>query len=223
MQQHTDKVFDRDLQKLKEHILKMGSLVEEMIARSVLALERHDSHLARDIISEDKEVDNLEMEIDDLCLRILALYQPAAVDLRFVAVGMKISTDLERMGDLAVNISRQVLDLNQTPPFINHIELTKLARKSQNMVKGALDAFVARDVAKAKSVCEADDEVDALDHENFDELVKIMQNDPNTVPRSVRLLLISRQLERIADHATNVAEEVTFFVKGLDMRHRHDE
>ncbi len=223
MPEHTDKVFEADLQELKELILKMGSLVENMIARSIQALEKRDINMARDIISEDKQVDQLEMNIDDICLRILALHQPAAGDLRFVAVGMKISTDLERMGDLAVNICRQVVDLNKEG-LSEHlpgqpVNLSELAKKSQDMVHAALDAFVARDVAKAKSICESDDEVDQLDYQNFDNLVKATEQNAQEARRNMRLIIISRQLERIADHATNVAEEVSFLVKGLDMRH----
>ncbi|MCP5468773.1 MAG: phosphate signaling complex protein PhoU [Deltaproteobacteria bacterium] len=223
MPEHTDKVFEKDLHALKELILKMGSLVETMIARSIQALEKRDLNLARDIIQEDKKVDQLEMNIDDLCLRILALHQPAAIDLRFVAVGMKISTDLERMGDLAVNICRQVIDLNQEGlqgmPGGVHFDLSELAKKSQNMVHQALDAFVAKDAVKAKNICESDDEVDKLDYQNFESLIKATQANAQDARRNMRIIIISRQLERIADHATNVAEEVLFLVKGQDIRH----
>ena len=219
MPKHTDRNFAQDLNDLKESILKMGSLVETMIARSINSLTTRNSHEAREVIAEDPQVNRLEMEIDDLCLKILALHQPAAVDLRFVAFGMKVSTDLERMGDLAVNICEQVLKLNQEEPLKPYIDLPEMAKKSQAMVKGALDAFVARDAVKAKAICESDDEVDQLDWKIYGELVELMQQKPEAISRAVRLISISRQLERIADHATNVGEEVSFLVKGEDIRH----
>ena len=219
MPKHTDRNFAQDLRDLKDKILKMGALVETMIARSITSLVERDSNLAREVIHQDKEVDALEMEIDDACLRILALHQPAAVDLRFVAVGMKISTDLERMGDLAVNICEEVLVLNQWEPLKPYIDLPEMAKKSQAMVKGALQAFIDRDAARAKGVCESDDEVDNLEVKIKEDLTQIMQEKQDAVPRGIRLMMIARQLERIGDHATNVAEEVNFLVKGEDIRH----
>jgi phosphate transport system protein len=219
MPQHTDKNFAQDLHDLKEWILKMGSLVEGMVARSIDALVKRDSNLARQVIDEDQEVDRLEMEIDNLCLKILALHQPAAVDLRFVAVGMKISTDLERTGDLAVNICEQVLELNKIEPLKPYIDLPVMAEKSQAMLRGALQSFIDRDPSRAKAICESDDEVDLLNIKIQKDLLDIMAQKPEGVERGVRLIVIARQLERVADHATNVAEEVTFLVKGEDMRH----
>ncbi|MDX1386087.1 MAG: phosphate signaling complex protein PhoU [bacterium] len=219
MPKHTDRNFAQDLHDLKDKILKMGALVETMIARSITSLVERDSNLAREVIHQDKEVDALEMEIDDACLRILALHQPAAVDLRFVAVGMKISTDLERMGDLAVNICEEVLVLNQWEPLKPYIDLPEMAKKSQAMVKGALQAFIDRDAARAKGVCESDDEVDNLEVKIKEDLTQIMQEKQDAVPRGIRLMMIARQLERIGDHATNVAEEVNFLVEGEDIRH----
>ncbi len=219
MPRHTDINFAQDLKDLKETILKMGSLVESMITRSIHSLMKRDSNAAREVINEDKEVNRLEMEIDEICLRILALHQPAAVDLRFVAVGMKISTDLERMGDLAVNICEQVLELNKEEPLKPYVDLPDMAEKSQKMVKGALDAFIDRDAAKAKAICESDDEVDRLQEKIFNELIQMMSEDTRAAGRGVRLIIVARQLERIGDHATNVAEEVNFLVKGQDIRH----
>ncbi|MGH9896932.1 MAG: phosphate signaling complex protein PhoU [bacterium] len=152
---------------------------------------------------------------------MLALHQPTASDLRSVAVGLKISTDLERMGDLAVNICEQTLDLNKEEPLKTFVDLPKMAAKSQLMVKEALDALVQRDVLVTKRICEADDEVDALRDEIFREMVGLMQQKPETITRAVRIIIIARQLERIADHATNIAEEVNFLVKGEDIRHGH--
>lgn len=217
---HTDKNFEEELTRLKNSILKMGGLVETMITRSMNALVKRDTNLAREVIAQDTEVNQLEMEIDDSCLRVLALHQPTAVDLRFVAVGLKISTDLERMGDLAVNISEQAVELNKEPPLKAYIDLPKMAAKSQEMVKRALDAFVDRDAERAKKICEEDDVVDNYGDSLFNELLEIMQQRPDAVQRGMRLIIVSRQLERIADHATNIAEEVNFMVRGEDIRHR---
>jgi phosphate transport system protein len=219
MPEHTDKNFANDLASLKASILKMGNLVESMIARSIDALLKRDSNLAKKVLGEDVDVNRLEIEIDNLCLKILALHQPTAVDLRFVAVGLKISTDLERMGDLAVNICEHVLELNKEAPLKPYIDLPIMAEKSQKMVHDALDAFIERNAAKARAICEADDEVDHLQDKIFVELVEIMQQKPEASSRAVRLILVARQLERVADHATNVAEEVNFLVKGEDIRH----
>jgi phosphate transport system protein len=219
MPQHTDKNFAQDLHDLKEGILKMGSTVEAMVSHSIESLVKRDSNLARQVIAQDSEVDGFEMEIDNLCLKILALHQPAAVDLRFVAVGMKISTDLERTGDLAVNICEQVLELNKIDPLKPYIDLPIMAEKSQTMLRGALQAFIDRDATRAKMICESDDEVDLLNLKIQQELLDIMAKKPEGVERGVRLIVIARQLERVADHATNVAEEVTFLVKGEDTRH----
>lgn len=217
---HTDKNFDEELIRLKNLILKMGGLVESMMTRAMNSLVKRDSNLAREVISEDTEVNRLEMEIDDLCLKVLALHQPTAGDLRFVAVGLKISTDLERMGDLAVNISEQTLELNKEPPLKPYIDLPKMAEKSQEMVRLALDAFVDRDAERAKKILEEDDVVDNYGDNLFAELMEIMKNHPESVTRGMRLIIVSRQLERIADHATNIAEEVNFMVRGEDIRHR---
>jgi len=219
MPKHTDRNFAQDLHQLKDDILKMGSKVEIMIAQSVNALIKRDSNIARQVIQEDQEIDRFEMDIDDLCLKILALHQPAAIDLRFVAVGMKISTDLERMGDLAANICEQVLELNQEEPLKPYLDLPVLAKKSQAMVNGALQAFIDRDTTKAKNVCESDDEVDDLEKKIQEDITGIIKTKPEGIERGIRLILVARHLERIGDHATNVAEEVNFLVKGEDIRH----
>jgi phosphate transport system protein len=218
-EQHTDKQFDEDLKGLKEDILKMGGLAEEMVAVSMKALVERDSNLAGKIMKRDPEVNQLEMAIDDRCIKLLALRQPAASDLRFIIIGLKISKDLERMGDLAVDIAQQALELNKEPQLKPYVTLPQIAAKAQQMVKRALDAFVKQDAEAAQRVCEADDEVDELKDLIFQELVEFMRKDPNAVSRSLRLILVSRHLERVADHATNIAEEVIFMVKGKDIRH----
>lgn len=217
--QHTDKQYDEELRQLKEKILEAGGIVEEMITRSMRSLTERDSKGAEEVIRRDFEVNRLELEIDDLCVRLLALRQPAASDLRFITVGLRASKDLERMGDLAVNISEQAIALNRVPQLKPYADLPQMAVKAQAMVQQALDAFVKRDVEQAQRVCEMDDEVDSFEHQIFLELIEMMGKDPKAVERGTRLILVSQQLERIADHATNIAEEVIFMVQGRDIRH----
>lgn len=219
MAEHTDKKYEQDLRRLKEEILKMGGTVEEMIARSMKALVERNSNIAQDVIRMDPEVNNLEMKIDALCLQLLALRQPAASDLRFITIGLRASKDLERMGDLAVNISEQSIELNKESQLKPYVDLPQMSAKAQQMVKDALDAFVRRDADLARRVCEVDDEVDSLNDRVFQDLVGLMQKDPEAASRGTRLILVSRHLERIADHATNIAEEVIFMVQGKDIRH----
>jgi phosphate transport system protein len=219
MNEHTDKKYEEELKHLKEAILKMGGIVEEMIARSMKALVERDSKLAAEVIKKDPEVNSLEMDIDDACLQLLALRQPAASDLRFITIGLRISKDLERMGDLSVNICEQALELNKEPQLKPYIDLPLMGEKAQEMVKKTLDAFVRKDAVLADQVCKMDDEVDSLNDRVFLELVRFMQKDASAASRGTRLILVSRQLERIADHATNIAEEVVFMVHGKDIRH----
>lgn len=220
MTTHTDKQYEQELQQLKEEILKTGAIVEEMIALCMKALVDRDSNIAQEVLRKDPEVNRLEMKIDDLCLQLLALRQPAGPDLRSVAIGLRASKDLERIGDLAVNIAEQALELNKVPQLKPYIDLPKMALSAQNMMKTALDAFVRHDADLAQEVCGMDDEVDLLNDKVFDELVTLMENDSSAVSRATRLILVSRHLERIADHATNIAEEVIFMVKGKDIRHQ---
>jgi len=217
---HTDKRFDEDLGRLKEAILKTGTLVEEMIASSMQSLVARDADRIKDVIEQEKEVNRMELEIDDLCHRLLALHQPAASDLRFIMIGLRASKDLERIGDLAVNVADQAKEVNREAPLKPYVDLPRMAEKSQKMVKDALDAFVKKDSKLAQGVCLMDDEVDTLNDKLYEELVSIMAHNPGAVTRGVRLILVARHLERIADHATNVAEEVIFMVEGRDIRHR---
>lgn len=216
---HTDKKYEEELTQLKECILKMGGLVENMITLSMKALVQRESVTAREVLEKDREVNRLEMEVDDFCLKLLALRQPAASDLRFITIGLKASKDLERMGDLAVNIAEKALELNEEAQLKPYVDLPRMADKAEQMVKNALDAFVKRDVALAQQVCEIDDQVDHLNDLVFQELVGLMQKDPSAASRGTRLILVARHLERIADHATNIAEEVIFMVQGKDIRH----
>ncbi len=219
MNLHTDRQYEEELRSLKEQILEAGGIVEEMITRAMRALTERDSKMAEEVIRRDFEVNRLELDIDDLCVKLLALRQPAASDLRFITIGLRASKDLERMGDLAVNIAEQALALNKEPQLKPYADLPRMAMKAEDMVKNALDAFVKRDADLAQKVCEMDDEVDNLDDNIFEELVDLMEKDSKAVERGTRLILVSRQLERIADHATNIAEEVIFMVQGRDIRH----
>lgn len=219
MTSHADKQYEQELKNLKNLILKMGGIVEEMVAKSVQSLVDRDSRMAEETISRDKEVNVLEMEIDEACIEMLALRQPAASDLRFITIGLKISKDLERMGDLAVNISERVVEINQEPLLKPYEDIPLMAHQAQTMVKRSLDAFVKRDVAEAQKICEMDDLVDEAKKRIFAELVAMMEKDPQSVSRATRLISISYNLERVADHATNIAEEVIYMVQGRDIRH----
>ena len=219
MTQHIDKQYEGELQFLKEQILKTGNVVEQMIANSMKSLVERNSDLAQEVIQQDSVVNQLEMDIDDFCLRLLALRQPAASDLRFISIGLRISKDLERMGDLAVNISEQALELNKEPQLRPYVDLPQMAALSQKMVKESLDAFINRDPKRAGIVCETDDDVDALYDKVFAELIGLMKKESENVERGMRLILVSRHLERVADHATNIAEQVIFMVQGRDIRH----
>lgn len=215
MERHLDQELDR----AKQMLLKMGGMVEAMVARATRSLLERKSELSSEVIQTDSEVDHLEMEIDEACHSILGRKQPTAGDLRFLVAVMKINSDLERIGDSAVNIAQSVEQLNEQPPLKPYIDLPHLSELVQAMVRKSLDAFVNRDAAMAADVCRSDDAVDGLYKQLFRELLTYMIEDPKTVSRALHLLLISRNLERIADHATNIAEDVIYYVEGRDIRH----
>ena len=214
-----ERALDHHLDRIRQSLLRMGGLVEEMIAESQEALVERDAERAEQVIKTDKEVDLLEMEIDELCHTALARHQPTAVDLRFLVAAMKIDNDLERIGDSAVNIAEAALVLNTEPPLKPYIDLPRLSELTQKMVRESLDAFVQGNVELALDICGRDDQVDGLYKQLFRELLTYMIADPKTVNRALHLLLIARNLERIADHATNVAEDVIYYVEGRDIRH----
>jgi phosphate transport system protein len=216
---HTDKAFEQDLRDLREKLLAMGAKVEALIADSVRALTERDPALAESVIKSDKDVNRLEVEVDDLCRRVLALRQPAASDLRLITTALKIVTDLERIGDLAVNIAERASDLSQVPPLAPYVDTPKLADLAQQQVKKALDAFVSNDVAKAEEVLKGDDLLDALFLKIFNELLAYMMEDSKNIRRATALMFIAKHLERIGDHAMNVAEMVVYMVRGKDIRH----
>ena len=215
MQRH----FHEELDALKQTLLAMGGLVEDQIRRVMVALLERDDDLAREVIERDRQVNAYDVEIDEKCVELLALYQPAAGDLRFITTAMKIVTDLERIGDQAVNIAQRALELNEEAQLKPYIDLPRMAEKAQRMVKESLDAYVGRDTALARRVCAEDADVDALKEQIFRELLTFMMSDARTIPRAIRLILISRFLERVADHATNIAEMVIYMVESKMVRH----
>jgi len=216
---HTIKQFEEELRLIKEKVLRLGGLVEEGIANSIKALVERDTQLAERTIENDHVVNGLEVEIDELCLKVLALRQPAASDLRLITTAVKIITDLERIGDMAVNVCERVLELNEEAPLKPYIDVPRMAEAAQRMLKESLDAFVNGDTDLATKVLVEDDFVDDLNRQIFRELLTFMMEDPNTISRAMKILFISKYIERIADHATNIAEMVVFMVKGKVIRH----
>lgn len=214
--------FEKELNDLKENLLRMGALVEEAISMAVQSLTKRDSDLAKKTFEGEDKINRMEIEIEDTCLKLLALRQPVAVDLRFITSAMKIVTDLERMGDQAVNIAERAIFLNQEPLLKPYIDIPRIAEIAQSMVRDVLDAFVNSNPELARSVCERDDMVDALNDQIFRELLTFMMSDPKTITRAVHLIIVSRCLERIADHATNIAENVIFLVEGRVIKHHAD-
>lgn len=219
----TETHFQKELQILKENLLKMAAIVEEAIRNSVQSLVKRDSDLARKAFEVEDRINKLENAIDEMCLKLLALRQPMAADLRFITSAMKITTDLERMGDQAVNIAERALSLNEDPQLKPYIDIPRMAEIVQSMVRDVLDAFVNRDSKLARSVCERDDLVDGLNNQVVRELLTYMLEDPKTITRAVHLMIVARCLERIADHATNIAEDVIFMVDAVVIKHHADE
>ncbi len=214
--------FQQELNKLKENLLKIAGLAEQAISNAVEALVQRNMSLAEKTIKEDEKINQMEILIDEWCLKLLALYQPMAADLRFITSAMRINIELERIGDLAVNIAERVISLNQEPQLKPYIDIPRMAEITQAMVKDVLDAFVNGDTNLARAVCERDDQVDALNDQVFRELLTYMMADPKTITRAVHLIIVSRCLERIADHTTNIAEGIIFMVKALVIKHHAD-
>ena len=219
MVSHTDKSYEAELRALRDRLLEMGGLVEKAIASSVRAMVERDPVLAEQVKTRDREINRMEVEIDGACRRILALRQPAASDLRFITTALKIVVDLERGGDLAVNVAERALDLQQAPPLGPMHDLARIADLAEAQLKKALDAFVTGDVAKAEEVMGADDLVDALYLKIFNDMVLVMMEDPKNIRRATSVMFASKHLERFADHAVNVAEMAIFMVRGKDVRH----
>ncbi len=219
MRLHTDRTYEEQLGQLRTAVLEMGGLVEEQIGQAVRALTERDEALARATIERDHTVNRYDVEIDDLSLKLLALRQPAARDLRLITTALKITTDLERIGDMATHIAERAVELVGEVPIKPYIDIPRMADVARDMLRRSLDAFVREDTELALSVCLADDTIDQLHEQLFRELLSYMVENPATVSRAMRLLFVSKYLERVGDHATNIAEMVIFMVKGRSIRH----
>lgn len=219
MAQHTDTLYESELAKLRESVVLMGVKVEEIVGRALAALQARDAPAAKRLIALDEQVDRLEVKIDDLALMVLARRQPVASDLRFIASVLKIVTDLERVGDLGVNICERAIELIAEQTLPEQTEVMTLGAEVIRLLHGALDAFVRADARLARELLDRDEDIDASFARIFQTLVLCMIDNPQTVERATRLQSLARYLERIADHATNVAEMVVFMVKGKDVRH----
>ena len=211
--------FDQEMRDLQDGILRMGGMVERNIYQTVEALKSRNLQLADQVIGADLEVDELENELEEECIRLIALRQPMARDLRAITTAMKITHELERMGDLAVNIAERTLELCQEPPLKPLIDIPRMAEHAQLMLRRGLDAFIQENVELALEVCDSDDLLDNLNAQIFRELISFMIEDPKTISRATRLVLVSRYLERFGDHATNIGELVVFMVEGRNIRH----
>jgi len=216
---HIDRHYDEELKELRHLLLEMGGFVEKQIDDAMRALIDRDDEFARLIIERDRTVNRMDVQIDDLCLRLLALHQPAGRDLRLITTALKITTDLERAGDMAENIAERVIELSREPQLKPLIDLPRMAAIAQGMLRQALDAFVREDADLALQVCHQDDAVDQLTDQVLRELLTFMMEDPHTISRGLRLIFVSKYIERLADHATNIAEMVIFMVKGKSIRH----
>jgi phosphate transport system protein len=212
-------LFDEELAGLKEKILRMGAMVESAVKDSINALVERDNDLAKRVIERDHQVNALDVEIDEESIRLIALMQPKAGDLRLITTAMKITTDLERMGDMAVNIAERALELNEEPLLKPYIDIPKMSSIAQGMTRDALDAFVKKDTKLAMEVIMRDDEVDDLKHQVLNELLFFMIQDPTTASRAMKISFLAQYLERIGDHATNIAEMVIYLVEGKIIRH----
>jgi phosphate transport system protein len=213
--------FEEELQVLKNRLLSMGALVEDRVHRAVHALMERDLGEAELLAASDQEVNDLQIEIDDRCVKVLALQQPMATDLRLITSAIKINSDLERIGDQAVNIAESAIKVLTHSSVRPPADVRRIAEMAEHMTREALDSFVRKDVTLARAVILKDDEVDRLKDKLFGELLATMVADPNHIPDALSFILISRNLERIADHATNIAEDVIFLVEAKDIRHHH--
>jgi phosphate transport system protein len=213
--------FDQELADLKEHLLRMAGLAEQSVAQALKALVLRDDSLAKKVDADDGVLDKLEIEIDDRCIKLLALRQPIATDLRFITMAMRISSELERIGDQAVNIAHRAEELNKEPLLKPLVDIPRMAEHAQGMIHDALDAFVYAKPELARSVVSRDAKVDLLNQQLHRELTSFMIEDPHTITRSLNLMSVAHNLERIADHATNIAEDIVFLYEGRDIRHQN--
>jgi len=219
---HVEKLgrhFEKEIERVKEIILRMGSLVEASVGQAMDALVRRDPDLARQVLREDEAIDQLELEIDGHCFDIIALHQPAARDLRFIVTALKIAPEIERIGDLAGNISERAIELSDEAQLKAYISVPRMAEIAQEMVRDALDAFVRQDAEAARAVIARDDQLDVYMEQIFRELLSYMLEDPRTITRALRLMMVAKYLERIGDGATNVCEMVVYLAEGHVIRH----
>lgn len=219
IREHTDHEYEHELRQLRENLLVMGSRVERIIGDSILALQERDIDLAMQIVDTDHIVDRMEVQLDGLCLEILAKRQPVASDLRFITLVLKVVTDLERIADLSVNICERIIELGKDPPLKPYVDIPRMGVEVQEMLRDGLDAFVAKDAKKARHTIDRDHIVDALYAQVFRELLTFMMESGHNVYRATRLQSIAKYLERMADHITNMAEMIIFMVDGNDIRH----
>ena len=215
--------FDQELAHLKETLLRMAGLATQSVAQALKALVQRDDVMACRVDEGDQILDQLEIEIDELCIELIALRQPKATDLRFIIMAMKISAELERIGDQAVSLAHRALALNKEPLLKPLVDIPRMADHAMGMIRDALDAFVYAEPDKARNVITRDEKVDALNDQLHRELTSFMIEDPQTITRALNLITVSRKLERIADHATNIAEEIVYLYEARDIRHQHAE
>jgi phosphate transport system protein len=211
--------FEQELEQLKGKLLEMSALVEASVQRSVAAVAQKDRTAAEQVFRNEARINQLEMEIDEFAINLLATLQPVAADLRLIVAALKINTDLERMGDLSVSIAQRAVSLLSEPMIQPMVDIRHMSSLVESMVRKSLDAFVANDADLARSVLSSDDAVDSLRTASYHELVSFMEKDPHNIPQALDLIGVTRSLERIADHSTNIAEDVLFLVKGVDVRH----
>lgn len=214
--------FDREIEHLKELLLRMGAMVEDAINESIRALLERDTAVAQRVIDADNVIDQMELEIDQHTIELIAMMQPTAVDLRFVAAAMKITPELERVADLAVDVCERAIELNREPALKPLLDIPRLARIAQDMVRQSLDAFVRRDPVLAREVIARDDEVDLLTEQSFRELLTYMLEDSRNISRAIRLTFVGKYFERIADGATNICEMVVYLAEGKVIKHQHE-
>ena len=214
--------FEKEIEHLKQLLLEMGALVEESINESIRALLERDTAVAQRVIDNDNAIDQKELEIDQHTIALIAMMQPAAVDLRFVAAAMKITPELERVADLAVDVCERAIELNREPPLKPLIDIPRLARITQDMVRQSLDAFVRRDATLARQVIARDDEVDLLTEQSFRELLTYMLEDARNISRAIRLTFVGKYFERMADGATNICEMIVYLAEGKVIKHQHE-
>jgi len=218
MQRH----FDRDIDELKQLLLRMGAVVEDSIGLAIRALLERDTQVAESVIGADRMIDQMELDVDQHTVELIAKMQPTAVDLRFVATAMKITPELERIADLAVDVCERAIELNREPPLKPLIDIPRLARMAQDMVRQSLDSFVRRDAALARQVIARDDEVDLLTEQSFRELLTYMLEDSRNISRAIRLTFVGKYFERMADGATNICEMVVYLVEGKVIKHSNE-